>query len=197
MQHFSYKFRSFRFHHHHHHHHHQGFNQPPSTDVRRWHNSQIVKLDIIYISFISSPHIRFLQIKAFRVTTSNSGNFRVICNIFLTNFVPSASNQIRHHIYIYIIHIKSSYEIPPDQGFHGHYTSNSGNFRVICNISPTNFIPSASSHIRHQIYIIRIKSSYQIPPDQGFEGHYFKLRELQGTMQHFSYKFRSFRFQSN
>ena len=30
-----------------------------------------IKLDIIYISFISNPHIRFLQINTFRVTTSN------------------------------------------------------------------------------------------------------------------------------
>ena len=103
-----------------------------------------IDLDIEYILFISNPHIRFPPIKASRVTTSNSGNFKILCNISLTNFVPSASNQIRHHI-----------------------------------------------------YIIHIKSSYQIPPDQGFQGHYFKLRELQSNMQHFSYKFRSFRFQSN
>ena len=32
------------------------------------------------------------------------------------------------------------------------------------------------------MYIIHIKSSYQIPPDQDFQGHHFKLRELQGTM---------------
>ena len=39
------------------------------------------------------------------------------------------------------------------------------------------------------MYFIRIKSSYQNPLDQGFQGHYFKLRELQSNMQHFSYKF--------
>ena len=102
----------------------------------------LVTIDIKCISFISNPHIRFLQIKASRVTTSNSRNFKVLCNISLTNFVPSTS-----------------------------------------------------SHIRHQMYIIHIKSSYQIPPDQGFWGHYFKLRELQGIMQHFSHKFHSCRFQ--
>ena len=101
-----------------------------------------VTLDIKFILFISNPHIRFLQIKAYRVINSNSGNFKVLCNIPLTNFVPSTS-----------------------------------------------------SHNRHRIYIIYIKSSYQNPPDQGFQGHYFKLRELQSNMQHFSYKFRSFRFQ--
>ena len=40
-----------------------------------------------------------------------------------------------------------------------------------------------------------IKSSYQIPPDQGFQVHYFKLRELQGIMQHCTHKFHSCRFQ--
>ena len=59
-----------------------------------------IELDIKNISFTSNPHIRFLQIKAFRVTTP-PGNFKVLCNISLTNFVPSASNQIRHHINIY------------------------------------------------------------------------------------------------
>ena len=53
-----------------------------------------IKLDIIYISFISNPHIRFLQIKDSRITTSNAGNFKVLCNIYLTNFLPSASNQL-------------------------------------------------------------------------------------------------------
>ena len=47
------------------------------------------------------------------------------------------------------------------------------------------------------MYIIHIKLSYQNPPDQGFQGHYFNLRELQSNMQHFSYKFRSFPFQSH
>ena len=70
----------------------------------------------------------------------------------------------------------------------------SGNFKVLCNISLTNFIPFAFYWIRHQIYIIHIKSSYQNPPDLGFQRHYFKLRELQGDMQHFSHKFRSFHF---
>ena len=76
-------------------------------------------------------------------------------------------------------------------------TSNSGNFKVLCKISLKNFIPFAFYWMRHQIYIIYIKSSYQILPDQGFQGHYFKLRELQGIVLHFSHKFRSFRFQSN
>ena len=103
-----------------------------------------VTLDIKFILFVSNPHIRFLQIKAYRVIISNSGNFKVLCNIPLTNFVPSAS-----------------------------------------------------SHNRHQMYVIHIKSSYQNPPDQGFQSYYFKLRELQRNMQHFSYKFRSSRFQSH
>ena len=68
------------------------------------------------------------------------------------------------------------------------------NFKVFCNISRTNFIPFAFHWIRHQIYIIHIKSSYQNPPDLGFQRHYFKFRELQGYMQHFSHKFRSFHF---
>ena len=100
-----------------------------------------VTLDIKFISFIKNLHIRILQIKAYRVTTSNSGNFKVLCNISIRNFVPSTS-----------------------------------------------------SHNRHQRYIIYIESSYQNPPDQGFQGHYFKRRELQGIMQHFSHKFHSFRF---
>ena len=101
-------------------------------------------LAIKHISFISNPHIRFLQIKACRVTTSNSGNFKVLFNIPLTNFIHSAS-----------------------------------------------------SHIRRQTYIIYIKSSHQIPLNQGFQGHYFKLRELQGINQHSSHKFHSFRFYSH
>ena len=100
-----------------------------------------VTLDIKFILYIANPHIRFLQIKVYRVTTSNSGNFKVLCNIPLTNFVPSTS-----------------------------------------------------SHNRHQMYIIRIKSSYQNPPDQGLQGHYFKLKELQGIVQHFSHQFHSCRF---
>ena len=103
--------------------------------------SLLITLDIKYISCISNPHIRFLQIKVSRFTTSNSGNFKVLCNISLTNVIPFAFN-----------------------------------------------------YIRHQIFIIHFKSSYQIPPDQGFQGHYFKLRELQGIMQHFSHKFLSCRF---
>ena len=74
-----------------------------------------IKLDIKCLSFISNPHIRFLQIKASGVTTSNSMSFKVLCNISLTNFVPSASSHIRHQICI--IHIEFSYQIPPDQGF--------------------------------------------------------------------------------
>ena len=35
-----------------------------------------IKLDIIYILFISNPHIRFLQIKASIVTTSTHGTSR-------------------------------------------------------------------------------------------------------------------------
>ena len=53
-----------------------------------------IKLNIIYTSFISNPHIRFLQFKASRVTTSNSGNFKVLCNISLTNFIPSAFSPL-------------------------------------------------------------------------------------------------------
>ena len=146
----------------------------------------------IIISLISNPLIRFPQIKASRVTTSNSGNFNELCYISLTNFVPSAFNQIRHHEYISFIsnpHIRFLLIKAPRVT-----TSNSGNFKVICNISLTNFVPSISSHIRHQIYIIHIKSSNQIPSDQGLQGHYFKLRELQGIMQHSSHKFRSFHF---
>ena len=150
--------------------------------------------------------MRFLQIKASRVTTSNSGNFRVICNISPTNFIPSASSHIiRHSLSIdsvntrlfgldwsgvstaYILptpgcprSAKQRTNVPQDLGAAARQAGN-----------PTSY------NIRHQIYIIHIKSSYQIPPDQGFQGHYFKLRELQRTMQHFSYKFRSFRFQSN
>ena len=155
-------------------------------------NFNQITIGIKCTSFISNPYIRILQIKAFRVTTSISGNFRVICNISLANFVPSAFNQIRHHKYISFIsnpHIRFL-QIKASRVT----TSNSGNFKVICNISLTNFVPSTSSHIRHQIYIIHIKSSYQIPSDQGLQGHYFKLRELQGIMQHSSHKFRSFHF---
>ena len=152
----------------------------------------LVTIGIECTSFISNPLIKILQIKAFRVTTSNSGNFRVICNISLTNFVPSAFNKFRHHKYISFIsnpHIRflqiKAYRVT---------TSNSGNFKVLCNIPLTNFVPSTSSHNRHRMYIIHIESSYQNPPDQGFCGHYFKRRELQGIMQHFSHKFHSCRF---
>ena len=148
------------------------------------------------IAFLPSSHTRSLQIKAFQITTSNSGNFKVLCKISLTNFIPFAPYWIRHQIYI--IHIKSSYQIPPLPIKASRVTtSNSGNFKILCNISLTNFFPSASNQTRHHIYIIHIKSSYQIPPDQGLQGHYFKLRELQSNVQHFSYRFRSFRFQSN
>ena len=146
------------------------------------------------IAFLPSSHTRSLQIKPFQITTSNSGNFEVLCKISLTNFIPFAFYWIRHQIYI--IYIKSSYQIPPIKASRVT-TSTSGNFKILCNISLTNFVPSASNQIRHHIYIIHIKSSYQIPPDQGFQGHYFKIREFQSNMQHFSYKFRSFRFQSN
>ena len=137
--------------------------------------SMVLKWERYLIPISSKPSI---SDKASRVTTSNSGNFKVLCNISLTNYVPSAFNQIRHHI-IYVSFISN-----PDIRFlqikaSRVTTSNSGNFRVICNISLTNFITSASSHIRHQTYIIHIKSSYQIPPNQGFQGHYFKLKLLQ------------------
>ena len=46
-------------------------------------------------------------------------------------------------------------------------------------------------------YSISTEFSYQIPPNQGFLDHYFELRELQGIMQHFSYKFHSLRFLLN
>ena len=143
------------------------------------------------IAFLPSSHTRSLKIKAFQITTSNSGNFKVLCKISLTNFIPFAFYWIRHQIYI--IHIKSSYQIPPIKASRVT-TSNSWNFKILCNISLTNFVSSASNQIRHHIYIIHIKSSYEIPPDQGFQGHYFKLGELQGNMQHFSHKFNSFRF---
>ena len=44
-------------------------------------------------------------------------------------------------------------------------------------------------------YSISTEFLYQIPLNQGFPDHHFELRELQGIMQHFSYKFDSFRFQ--
>ena len=46
----------------------------------------------IPIAFPPNPHTRFLQIKALQVTTSNSGNFKVLCNISRTDFIPLASN---------------------------------------------------------------------------------------------------------
>ena len=76
----------------------------------------LVTIGIERTSFILNPHIRILQNKASAVTTSNAGNYKVLCNISLTNFIPVASNYIRHHN-MYIIHIKSSYEIPPDRDF--------------------------------------------------------------------------------
>ena len=78
----------------------------------------LVTTSIKCISFISNPHIRILQIKASVVTTSNAGNYKVLCNMSLRNFIPFASNYISHHLYI--IHIKSSYQIPPNQDFWGH-----------------------------------------------------------------------------
>ena len=86
--------------------------------------------------------------------------------------------------HIRFLHINASWVTNP----------NSGNLRLICKISLTNFIPSASSHITNQPYIILIGSSYQIPPDQGSHGNNFKLKELQRIMQHFSHKFHSFHF---
>ena len=46
-------------------------------------------------------------------------------------------------------------------------------------------------------YGIFTEFSYQIPQNQGFPHHHFELRELQGIMQNFSYKFHSFRFLLN
>ena len=46
-------------------------------------------------------------------------------------------------------------------------------------------------------YGILTEFSYQIPQNQGFPDHHFELRELQGIMQNFSYKFHSFRFLLN
>ena len=107
----------------------------------------------------------------------------MICNISLTNFVSSISSHIRHQMYI--IHIKSSYQIPSDQGLQGHYFKLRETSRYYATfLSQISFLP-LSSHNRHRMYITHIESSYQNPPDQGFCGHYFKRRELQGIMQYF------------
>ena len=46
-------------------------------------------------------------------------------------------------------------------------------------------------------YGIFTEFSYKIPQNQGFPDHNFELRELQGFMQNFSYKFHSFCFLLN
>ena len=127
-----------------------------------------------------------------------SKNLPIFINIYILFVVVKNLESIDEHYWsTTIAFLPSSYTRSLQIKAFQITTSNSGNFKVLCKISLTNFLPFASYWIRHQIYIIHIKSSYQIPPDQGFQGHYFKLRELQGTMQHFSHKFRSFRFQSN
>ena len=131
------------------------------------------KTSNIYHSFqlliLGSP------IKASRVTTSNSENFKVLCNVSLTNFVPCASNRIRHKI-IYIIHIKSLYQNPPDHGFQGHYFK-LRELQGIINISLTNFVPSTS----------KIYHSYQIlisdSPRSRLLG---SLLQTQGTSRYYA-----------
>ena len=104
----------------------------------------------IYIIHIKSSY-QIPGIKAYRVTTSNSGNFKVLCNIPLTNFVPFTSSHNRHQIvhHSYQIFI---FRILQIKAFRVT-TSNSGTFRIICNISLANFVPSAFNQIRHHKYI--------------------------------------------
>ena len=120
----------------------QGTSRYYATFLSRiWFLPLPIKSDIKYISFISNPHIRFSQIKAFGFTTSNSGNFKVVCNISLTNFIPVAFNYIRHQIYI--IHFKVSYQIPPDQGIPRSLLQTHGTSRYYATFLSQIFIPVA------------------------------------------------------
>ena len=71
-----------------------------------------ITLDIKYITLISNSHIIFLQIEAFRVTTSHLGNFKVLCNISLTNFIPFAFNQLNSLKSMLKNKNATSYQIP-------------------------------------------------------------------------------------
>ena len=145
-----------------------------------------------------NPHTRFLQIKAFYVTTSNSGNFEILFNISLTDFIHFASNSVislksmvlRRKRYLILISSKPSIS--------DITTSKLRDLQwKLINFREDSYfwLKNTWRALLKHSYSIFTESSYQIPPNQGFSCHHFELRELQGIMQYFSYRFYSFRFQ--
>ena len=144
------------------------------------------------IAFLPSSHTRSPKSRLSRSLLRTQGTSRYYAKFLLQISFPSLPIELDIK---YILFISNPHIRFPRSRLPGSLLQTQGTSRYYATfLLQISFLPLP---IKLDIIYIYIQSSYQIPPDQGFQGHYFKLRELQSNMQHFSYKFRSFRFQSN